>query len=153
MTERLIDTNILVYAYDASETTKHLIAKDLLMQIWKSGGGVVCVQNLMEFFVVITRKVTSPIPVNEAKTIIHDMVKSDRWNVIDRDVHTFLAAIDLVSQYHIHIWDATIAACMREHGIAEIVTEDKTDFEKIPELHVIVPFVAESQPVESTPEV
>jgi predicted nucleic acid-binding protein len=53
MTERLIDTNILVYAYDVSETIKHPIAKDLLTQIWKTGGGVVCVQNLMEFFVVM----------------------------------------------------------------------------------------------------
>ena len=78
---------------------------------------------------VMTRKVTSPISVNEAKTIIEDMVKSDRWKVIDRDVHTFLDAIDLVSQYHAHVWDATIAACMKENSITDIVTEDKTDFE------------------------
>ena len=58
MSEKLIDTNILVYAYDVSETTKHPIARDILTQIWNEGGGVVCVQNLMEFFVVITRKVT-----------------------------------------------------------------------------------------------
>jgi predicted nucleic acid-binding protein len=143
MTERLIDTNILVYAYDVSETTKRPIAKDLLMQIWKTGGGVVCVQNLMEFFVVMTRKVAAPIPINEVKTIIDDMVKSDRWEIIDRDVHTFLDAIDLVSQYHIHIWDAMIAACMKENGIADIVTEDKAGFEKIPGIHVIVPFALE----------
>ena len=30
MSERLIDTNILVYAYDVSETVKHPIAKELL---------------------------------------------------------------------------------------------------------------------------
>jgi predicted nucleic acid-binding protein len=56
MPDRLIDTNILVYAYDISESTKHDIAKDILKQIWQDGGGVVCVQNLMEFFVVITKK-------------------------------------------------------------------------------------------------
>ena len=49
-------------------------------------------------------------PVAEARTIIGDMVKSDNWKLIDRDIHTFLAAIDLVSQYNVHIWDATIAA-------------------------------------------
>ena len=145
MTERLIDTNILVYAYDVSETTKHPIAKEVLTEIWKTGGGVVCVQNLMEFFVVMTRKVMSPIPANEAKKIIDDMVKSDRWRVIDRDVHTFLDAIALVSQYHLHIWDATIAACMKENGIVDIVTEDKHDFERIPGIHVIVPFVKKHQ--------
>jgi len=140
MIERLIDTNILVYAYDISETTKHPIAKDLLKQIWHEGGGVVCVQNLMEYFVVITRKVASPITITEAKIVIDDIAKSDSWKLIDRDIHTFLDAIDLVSQYNVHIWDATIAACMKENGISDIVTEDKKDFEKIPGIHAIVPF-------------
>ncbi len=140
MTERLIDTNVLVYAYDLSETIKNPIARDILAEIWKNGGGVVCVQNLMEFFVVMTRKVTSPIEVAEARSIIEDMAKSDSWRLIDRDIHTFLEAIDLVSHYHVHIWDATIAACMKEHGIIDIVIEDNADFDKIPGINVIVPF-------------
>ena len=60
MPDRLIDTNIFVYAYDTSEGAKHDFAKSIVKQIWQDGGGVVCVQNLMEFFVVITKKVTSP---------------------------------------------------------------------------------------------
>jgi len=142
MPERLIDTNILVYGYDVSETEKHPIAQQLLRQIWQAGGGVVCVQNLMEFFVVITRKVAAPIPMADAKMIIDDIVKSDNWKIIDRDVYTFLDAIDLASQYHVHIWDATIAACMKEHGISDIVTEDKNHFEKIPGIQAIVPFLS-----------
>jgi predicted nucleic acid-binding protein len=58
MPDRLIDTNILVYAYDTSEGAKHDFSKNIVKQIWKDSGGVVCVQNLMEFFVVITKKVT-----------------------------------------------------------------------------------------------
>ena len=50
MPDRLIDTNILVYAYGSSEATKHEASRDLLKQIWEAGGGVVCLQNLMEFF-------------------------------------------------------------------------------------------------------
>lgn len=127
MPDRLIDTNVLVYAYDTSEGTKHTIANQLLKQLWQDGGGVVCVQNLMEFFVVVTKKVTSPISVADAKTIIDDMTRSGSWRVIDRDINTFLNAIDLVSRYSVHLWDATIAACM-------------ADFEKIPDIQVIFPF-------------
>jgi predicted nucleic acid-binding protein len=112
----------------------------LLKQIWQDGGGVVCVQNLMEFFVVVTQKVTSPISVADAKTIIDDMTRSESWRVIDRDINTFLNAIDIVSQYSVHLWDATIAACMKENGILHIVTENKADFEKIPDIQVIFPF-------------
>ena len=78
-----------------------------------------CVQNLMEFFVVITKKVTYPIPVADAKIIIDDMTKSDSWRVIDRDINTFLKAIDIVSQNAVHSWDTTIIACMKERGVTQ----------------------------------
>jgi predicted nucleic acid-binding protein len=60
--------------------------------------------------------------------------------VIDRDVDTFLSAIDIVSEHKIHLWDAVIVACMKENEITEIVTENKGDFKKIPDIKVIVPF-------------
>ncbi|MDI6603343.1 MAG: PIN domain-containing protein [Patescibacteria group bacterium] len=140
MPDKLIDTNILVYAYDTSEGTKHEVSKSLLKQVWEVGGGIVCLQNLMEFFVVITQKVENPIDVAKAKTIVEDILKSGNWRIIDRDEGTFLSAIDLVSEYKIHLWDALIGACMKENEITEIVTENKEDFEKISDIKVIVPF-------------
>jgi len=140
MPDRMIDTNILVYAYDASEGKKHKASGDLLMQIWKEGGGVVCLQNLMEFFVVVTGKVERPIEVTEARTIIEDFLKSERWKIVDRDSDTFLRAVNLVSEHGIHLWDALIAACMEENNITEIVTENSKDFERIPHIKVTVPF-------------
>ena len=89
MSDKLIDTNIIVYAYDTSEGEKHEASRNLLRQIWKEGGGVICLQNLMEFFVVITKKVENPIDVGEAKIIMEDFLKSDNWRIIDRDTDTF----------------------------------------------------------------
>jgi len=140
MSDKLIDTNILVYAYDTSEGIKHEVSKNLLIQVWETGGGIVCLQNLMEFFVVITQKVENPIDVAEAKTIVEDILKSDNWRIIDRDEDTFLSAIDIVSKHKVHLWDAVIGACMKENEITEIVTENKKDFEKIPDIKVIVSF-------------
>lgn len=37
MPDKLIDTNILVYAYDTSEGRKHEVSKNLLKQIWEAG--------------------------------------------------------------------------------------------------------------------
>ena len=39
MPDRLIDTNILVYAYDSSEAAKHEASRDVLKQIWEAAGG------------------------------------------------------------------------------------------------------------------
>jgi predicted nucleic acid-binding protein len=140
MPDRLIDTNILVYAYDASEGEKYKASRSLLTQIWREGGGVVCLQNLMEFFVIITGKVERPIEVTEGRSIVEDFLKSERWKIVDRDADTFLRAVDLVSEYGIHFWDALIAACMEENNITEIVTENRKDFGKIPHITVNVPF-------------
>ena len=60
--------------------------------------------------------------------------------VIDSANTSFFRAIDIVSRHKIHLWDAMIAACMKENDINEIVTENKKDFEKIPDIQVIVPF-------------
>ncbi|MBI5181006.1 MAG: PIN domain-containing protein [Nitrospirae bacterium] len=140
MPDRLIDTNILVYAYDSSEGEKHEIAKDILRQIWIEGGGVVCLQNLMEFFVIITQKVENPIDIMMAKDIVYDFIKSERWTIIDRDADTFLSAIELVSEFDIHLWDAAIAASMKENNLTEIVTENEKDFRKVPDIKVVFPF-------------
>ena len=140
MSDKLIDANILVYAYDTSEGEKHKVSRDILKNIWREGGGVVCLQNLMEFFVVITKKVENPVDIADAKAIVEDLLKSNNWRIIDRDVETFLNAIDLVSEQGIHLWDAVVAACMKENDITEIITEDKEDFEKIPGIKVTGPF-------------
>jgi predicted nucleic acid-binding protein len=55
-------------------------------------------------------------------------------------VKTFLLTIDLIHKHNIHLWDAVIAATMKENDLIEIVTENKKDFDKIPNIKVSVPF-------------
>lgn len=133
---KLIDTNILVYAYDVSEKEKHHKCMSLVKQIWKEGGAVVTLQNLMEFFVVVTTKVEKPLSLEHARTIIEDILSSQKWTVIDRDAATFIRATEIVSAYRKHFWDALIAACMLENDIEEIITENSKDFKNIPGIAV-----------------
>jgi predicted nucleic acid-binding protein len=142
---RLIDTNVLVYAYDVSEKAKRPVARNLLGEIWEQGGGAVTLQNLSEFSVAVTEKVERPIPPGEAKGIVADILRSARWVVIDRRAGTVLAAMDLVASVGAPYWDALIAACMLEHGIRTILTENERDFKKIPGLTVINPFKGRSR--------
>lgn len=58
---RLIDTNVLVQAYTVSDDRKHDLALSVLERIWKSEGATTTLQNLCEFFFVVTRKVARPI--------------------------------------------------------------------------------------------
>lgn len=137
---RLIDSNVLVYAYDVSERAKRQVARGLLNEIWDQGGGVVTLQNLSEFFVAVTGKVEKPIPVPSARTIISDILRSSRWLVIDRQARTMLRATELVESTGTPYWDALIAACMLEHQVYVIVTENERHFKRIPGITVNNPF-------------
>ena len=52
----LVDTNILVYSYDASESEKQNICNALLKKCWmQKTTYAIALQNLSEFYVVVTR--------------------------------------------------------------------------------------------------
>jgi predicted nucleic acid-binding protein len=108
--------------------------------VWSGGGGVVALQNLSEFFFAVTRKVQKPVPIVDAKTIVSDILRSSRWVVIDRNAETVVKAMDIVETTRAPFWDALIAACMVEHGIEVIITENEKDFKNIPGITVTNPF-------------
>jgi len=136
----LIDTNILVCAYDESEGKKHEICKRLIDECWRLKEKYsISLQILSEFYVVITRKIENPVPIETAKGIIADIIEFQNWIVINYDARTILSAIEINMTYEVHYWDALLTATMRENNIFCIYTED-SDFKSIPWLKVINPF-------------
>ncbi len=81
--EALFDTNVLVHAYTFSDARKHRVAEELVGQIWSEGRGVTSLHNLCEFIVVVTRKVTHPIPLQDAELIFLDILRSSHWRVLN----------------------------------------------------------------------
>lgn len=139
----LIDTNILVYAYDESEGKKHEICKRLIDECWRLREKYsISIQNLSEFYVVITKKIEYPVPMETAKEIIGDIIEFQNWVVIDYNAHTIPSAIEINIAYGVHYWDALLAATMRENNIFSIYTEDG-DFKNIPWLNVTNPLERE----------
>lgn len=139
---RLLDTNILVHAYTVSDERKHRAAIALVEAVWEGQPATTTLQNLCEFFVVVTHKVTKPLSAAEAELIIQGILTASQWRVIDRRPGTVLKAMGLVKAYRASFWDALIAACMLEHGVPTIFTENEADFRKIPGITIVNPFRA-----------
>ncbi|NKQ38954.1 MAG: PIN domain-containing protein [Methanosarcinales archaeon] len=136
----LIDSNLLSYVFDKNESEKRSICKELVSDCWKGKRKcAVSVQNLSEFYVVVTKKISRPIPEAVAKKFIELIIIFKGWSVITFNASMILSAIDISTQYNIHYWDALIVAAMKENNIFCIYTED-SDFKKIPWLTVINPF-------------
>lgn len=140
MSAELLDTNIIVYAYDASEKEKHGTCKKLVEACWSSKKSyAVSLQNLSEFYVVITEKVERPLAAEAAGEIISDIINFQGWKKLAIESSTILSAINIAKEYDLRYWDALLAATMRTNQVFTIYTEDE-EFNKIPWLKVINPF-------------
>jgi len=136
----LIDTNVLVCLFDADAPDKRRISKDLVTACWKSERSYsVSVQNLAEFSVVVTEKVENPMPVEEVQRFIRGIQNFDGWNVVSYGSRTILSAHEIRDRYHVHFWDALLAATMIESGIDTIITED-AHLRRIPGITVANPY-------------
>ena len=110
-----------------------------MQERWLHADGVLSIQNLSEFYTIITSKVKNPLDTETARGIIHDFIHAPEWKIIRYNEKTILTAIDLCKKHNIHFWDSLIASAMREENIKTIFTEDTGDFQKIPGLKVINP--------------
>ena len=134
----LIDTNILVYAYDSSNSRKQAIAQDLVELCWtKQKRFSISLQNLAEFFVCVTKKIQTPISAREAHTIIKDIIDFSFWIKLNYTSKDLLEAIE----DDVHFWDALIAKTMLSSNIHKIYTENTKDFSKIQGIKAINPFI------------
>ena len=138
--EVFFDTNIIVYAYDASEPMKQKICARLLERVYeKEIIGIVSNQILGEVFKALTENIENPISIENAEVIVGSIVESENWIKINYDHDTVKKAILTVKLNNVPFWDTLIAETMRENGFVKIYTENEKDFKKIPNMRVINP--------------
>lgn len=116
-----LDTNVLVYAHDATAGNKHDLAADLVSNFWDSQDGVISVQVLQEFYVTVTRKVSNPVDSQTAKRWVSNYLN---WSVVENDAGSVLRAITIENRYQISFWDALIIQAAEAAGAKRLLTED-----------------------------
>jgi|SRR3989344_5389466 len=137
----LLDTNILVYAFDDTDKKKQKRAIEILVKCFH--GNISCAvnaQNLAEFFFVVTRKVVRPFSPSDAGYFIQKLIEFKGITKIAYTAETLPQAISLVQRYSLKIWDALIIATMLEHRIFKIYTENQKDFSRVKNIQAINPF-------------
>jgi predicted nucleic acid-binding protein len=120
-TREFVDTNILVYAHDASGGTKREVAANLLTRLWESGYGCLSIQVLQEFFVTVTLKVPHPLRPHEARAVVESF---SRWAIHAPGPTDVLAAIDLQQAHRTGFWDAMVLNSAAEMGCHTLWSED-----------------------------
>ena len=122
----LVDTNLLIYVFDDSEPQKQKICKELVTSCWESKRTfAISLQNLLEFYSAATTKFEHPLDRSTALEFVKAIVDFENWKVLEYTSKTAIRAVELNQKYEIHLWDAMIAATMRENGILRIPQEKK----------------------------
>ncbi|MDP3027755.1 MAG: PIN domain-containing protein [Nanoarchaeota archaeon] len=134
----LVDTNLIVYAYEKENSLRKKKSLEILEKCYKKEIVLaVSNQNLAEFSVVSLKKLK--LDANIVKDIVKDISNFEGFKKINYKRKTILSAIDILEEYKMSFWDSLIAATMIENGILSIYTENSKDF-KIPSLNVVNPF-------------
>ncbi|MDR7551052.1 MAG: PIN domain-containing protein [Armatimonadota bacterium] len=135
----LVDTNVLVYAYDPSDGAKRERAIAVLERLAARQLGALSPQILGEFFVTVTRKIPSPLNFAEAERSLTNYVRS--WPVFDLTAALALEAVRGVQRHRLSYWDALIWATAKFNGVPNVLSEDFTSGSVIEAVRFLNPFL------------
>ncbi len=132
-----LDTNILVYAFDRDDARRQKIAAELMERHLRNRTGVLSLQVLQEFFVVITRKIKVPLDPSKARQLVADFLRHD---VVEVSAIHLLEAMDLSISAKISFWDALVVVTAARAGCKTVYTEDLRCDSTVAGVRVVNPF-------------
>ena len=138
-----VDTNVLVYAFDKSNSPKKRIAQRLLDELMEEDRLRVSTQVLQELFVTLPRKVSQRCSIEEALVVLEDLAA---WPLITVDYAAIRAAAGLAGQAQLSFWDALVVAAAARAGAAVLYTEDLNHGQEILGVQIRNPFTAGQAP-------
>jgi predicted nucleic acid-binding protein len=109
----------------------------LISGLWETGNGCLSVQVLQEFYVTVTRKVTQPIPIEDAVEILRDL---SFWHIHTPNAEDVLGATDIQRHYQLSFWDAMVIHSAKCLGCQVVWSEDLFDGQEYEDMLIRNPF-------------
>ncbi len=134
---RFFDTNVLVYLFDADAARKQARARELLKQTVEEGLAILSTQVLQEFFVAVTRKLSVPLPPEQAERAARDLASLP---IVQVDTEMILRAIATMRRYRLSFWDSLIVEAATHGGATILYSEDFRHGQVIEGLTIENPF-------------
>lgn len=132
-----VDTNVLVYAYDADAGQRHETARELLANLWTTRTGVLSTQVLQEFYVTVTRKLSKPLDRVTARGV---MATYQAWPVHGVTAADVISAAETEEREQLSFWDALIVYSATQLGATRVLTEDLQAGRRIASVTIENPF-------------
>lgn len=137
MSKIILDTNILVYSYDARDLVKHQFARKLLTDLHSQQSAVFPVQALAEYASVAQRK----LKISSLDIYAHINTVSNAWQVLPLTPAIILEAARGVRDYQLSYFDAQIWATARLNQIPVIFSENFNNGAILEGVYFVNPFL------------
>jgi predicted nucleic acid-binding protein len=131
-----VDTNILVYAHDASKGWRHRRARALVEELWQSRAGAISTQVLQELCVNLQKRTARPLSFDATRALIADY---RAWHVVVNDGNSIVEALDIEARYRLSFWDALIVQAAQAAGADILYSENLSDGQRYGDLRVVNP--------------
>jgi predicted nucleic acid-binding protein len=141
MPQILIDTNVLIYAYDRSEPHKQRQALAVLDHLVGAGQGVISTQVLTEFCAVALRKLTAVLTPGQVEARVTHYTRI--FTVLPVSVPVIQMGLRGVREHSLSFWDAQIWAVACLHGLPLLLSEDFNPGAVIEGVRFANPFAAD----------
>ena len=119
-----VDTNVLVYARDASEPAKQPRAAEWLAYLWREQAGRTSVQVLSEYYVTVTRKLEPGLDADDAWDDVRALFA---WRPQPVDDTVMERAREVERRHSVSWWDSLVVAAAQMQGCSLLLTEDLAD--------------------------
>lgn len=140
----LVDTNVVVYAYDLDDPRKHTVARELIQHLSNHGRLVLSSQVFNEFCaVMMSPKRKTRLAPDQLVVILRELAATGE--VVPVLPTLTLRALDGMP-HGLSFWDALIWSAAVENGIAMIYTEDFQDGRVVEGVRFVDPFTVTKPP-------
>ena len=134
----LIDTNVLVYVFDRANEKNQARSVEILRSLEAAHLGYLSVQNLNEFFNVVTRKLTPPLTALQARRQVDMLINT--YKILPLTTNIVVEALRGVNEHKLQIYDAQLWATARLNQIPILLSEDFQDGAAIEGVRFLNPF-------------
>jgi predicted nucleic acid-binding protein len=142
----LLDTNILVHAYNKSSPHQNQASKIIRKAMKGETEACLSPQVLYEFFAVVTsaKRVERPISPPEAANLCIDLWECNEIEKLNPSGIAPIEVFKLVKELNLskaEIFDCVLAVTAKENDIESIFTENVEDFKRYKFVKAVNPFV------------
>ena len=134
-----VDTNVLVYARDASEPEKQPQAAAWIDHLWRTRTARLSFQVLQEYYATTTRKLEPGLTPEQARADVRDLLA---WRPVSVGTDLLELGWSVEDRFGLSCWDALIVAAARIAGCECLLTEDLQHGAELEGLQVVSPFRA-----------